>query len=758
MQKKTLYFQPLAVFAVSLCCYLLVHYTIFAETTGFNKYLLFASQYSRGVAAPERIIDFSPLYLYINAFLQKLFNDPGPVLLWIQFAVSALSSALFFVILRRFFTTTVSITGTVFFLLNRSVLLYSGINEPEIFLTLFILCFVFCTFRESSLMAAVSGLFLAFCLMIRLNLLPLVLITPIIYRFIHNKNGFVRKCILFSVPVIIAIIGLSIRNYSTIGTFSPVVMNPGTVFFEGNNPVANGRTVVYPPMVDNCIDELQNESDPAHALYRIIPRRITGKNLSIAQVNAYWSNKAKNFIIDHPFIWIRQLIIKIYGFFHNSRWHDIETVIANDLLLQKSFLPTIPFALISVLSLIGISISFGNWRKLIVLYGVFVSQIAVMVLTYSSDRQRVSVIFIFIFFACAAIDFLIKKSTNPSVKITTVIIAFFLLPFFYAKNESMMDGLYQRKQFSLAQGIINETIDSRARGNLQAASNNNILSYLHIPYLVESRLSGLRFPPDGFGMQAVAAAKRIYSENPSPGSQLDLLTIYLEHDNTGPAKVLVNDLIKKDRRFCRNSSQSSQPYFYAACIQEKNGNPDSVLYYLKRALSRNPGDPWILSHLAVHTGEQIYKERIARYFNEIDAAYFIGQASLANKKFEAAVQNFSYVTTIMPEYRDGFIYYAFALSGLQRYSEAAQSYIRAMQIRTEPIFKEKESIGIFRGWVAQEPENVQAKRFLASILADFGYYDESIIELGELKAQFPDEKYYENRILQLMEFKKRYGY
>ena len=109
----------------------------------------------------------------------------------------------------------------------------------------------------------------------------------------------------------------------------------------------------------------------------------------------------------------------------------------------------------------------------------------------------------------------------------------------------------------------------------------------------------------------------------------------------------------------------------------------------------------------------------------------------------------------MPEYRDGFIYYAFALSGLQRYSEAAQSYIRAMQIRTEPIFKEKESIGIFRGWVAQEPENVQAKRFLASILADFGYYDESIIELGELKAQFPDEKYYENRILQLMEFKKR---
>ena len=64
MQKKTLYFQALAVFAVSLCCYLLVHYTIFAETTGFNKYLLFASHYSRGVAAPERIIDFPVVSVY----------------------------------------------------------------------------------------------------------------------------------------------------------------------------------------------------------------------------------------------------------------------------------------------------------------------------------------------------------------------------------------------------------------------------------------------------------------------------------------------------------------------------------------------------------------------------------------------------------------------------------------------------------------------------------------------------------------------
>jgi tetratricopeptide (TPR) repeat protein len=746
----------IAIFIVSLCFHSSIYYALFRKPVEFSKYHLFAQQYLQGTINPERLVDFSPFYLYLNIFLQKFFHNPIEILLWLQLIAISLSCVLLFNLLRSFFGSLISVIGTALFLLNRSVILYTNVNEPEAFLILFLLCFITCALNRSTIWSVFTGLFLGLCLLIRLNFFPLAILTPLGYLCFHKKADAFRRSVLFLTPVVLAILGLTMRNYSITGTFSPMVMNPGFVFFEGNNPNSNGQNAVYPPMVDNCIDEFQNESDPAHSIYRLIPRRLLNKDMTISEVNAFWSHKAWNFIADNPGFWIKKVCMKMHYFFHNARWHDIETVVSNDLHLQKSMIPTIPFSLISALCLIGIIASFKDWKKRFLLLGVLACQIAVMALTYSSDRQRVSVIFIIVFFACAALHFLSQKSNSFRLKMAAIMAIIFLFPYFYFKTDLISDSLYQRKQFNSAMNFIGEASLARKNGDLQTASKKNILAYVHIPYYIESRLSGLSFLPGNFQQRATTTAKQLYGSSVVIPSKLDLVTIYLESGMAEQALPIVKELIQNKYNFNRTTTQSSQPYFYAARIAELKGNCENAIEDLKKSLEKNPGDPWTLSHLAVLTSDEKYKRNLVRYFDEIDAEYFIGLACLSNRKYEQAVKSFSYVIEKMPEYRDGFIYLAAALGGANKFAEAAQYYAIAMQKSQEPIFCENEIINVFKGWASQEPQNEQAQYFLATTLGDFGYYEDAIKVLSKLHGNSQLENFYSQKVNQLEGFISKY--
>lgn len=297
---------------------------------------------------------------------------------------------------------------------------------------------------------------------------------------------------------------------------------------------------------------------------------------------------------------------------------------------------------------------------------------------------------------------------------------------------------------------------ARKRRSPDRPGKKNVLAYAHVPYLIESRLSGLSFTPENFDHQAVAAAERIYGNNSALSSKLDLVTLYLEYGMVEQAQPLVRELIQKNCRFNRNNGQSSQPYFYSARIEEMKNNREKAIADLKKSLEYNPGDPWTLSHLTVLTEDTIYKNKIIRYFDEIDAEYFMGLAYLADKKYDSAVKSFSYVIQKMPEYRNGFIYLAIGLGGANKFPEAARYYSLAMQKNREPLFKEKEILDIFRGWAAQEPINAQAQFYLATALSDFGYYEDAITVLSGLRDRFPTETLYLTQIMQFKDLIKKY--
>jgi tetratricopeptide (TPR) repeat protein len=722
-----------AIFLFSLALHSTIYYTVFSKNDQFPKYPGFALQCAHSAINPERLADFSPLYLMVHVIAQKYVSHPKEAVLWLQFVLVAGSAVLLFLLLRSFFTTWIALAGAMIFVTNRSILVYSSVFEPEVLIIFFLLGFLVLVVRKSRLMAFVAGVSFALILLLRLNLLPVALIVPLYFYLNGERNRILlQRTILFIVPVFLAITLLAIRNHSFTGTFSPVTMNPGYPFYCGNNPTANGQIGVYPPMVQFVAKEIPKEVDRGHVAYLLFPRRISGKQLSIPEANSYWTHKALNFIVDHPLYWFKAIIRKCYSTFHAVRWHDIDRVNAIDHRLQKTMIPTVPFGLISAMAIIGMLLSLRAWRERLVFYAVILCQIGVMAMTFASDRQRISVLVLFVFFAAASLTALLDRNITGRRKVMLMVAALGLFPFLSMKNDLIKDGLYQRSQIERAQMLLSKAQKNRSEGKLPQASEENAMVMALVPYFTESRLSGLMFAGQTYSERALSLAESLHAGKAGKtgetgfSSQLDIALLCIENGRLTQAETILKELIRGRRAFSRTSAQSSQPCFYLAKVYELQGREPEALLSLQKALTNNPGDPWVLSHLAVLTGDHHYKDAIIRYFDEIDAAYFLGLASLDNDRIDEAVKNFNYLVEKVPEYRAGFIYLSIALGAKGDFDRAARSYIQAMAKEGEPLFGEKEILTIFYQWAKQNPPNTESRYYLGMVLKDFGHYEEAL--------------------------------
>jgi tetratricopeptide (TPR) repeat protein len=175
------------------------------------------------------------------------------------------------------------------------------------------------------------------------------------------------------------------------------------------------------------------------------------------------------------------------------------------------------------------------------------------------------------------------------------------------------------------------------------------------------------------------------------------------------------------RRFNRRYGQSSLPAFYLARIRFGQNDIAGALSHLQKALAANPGDPWVLAHLTVLTGESSYGRRLERYFGPIDAAFFLGRAAYDNGRFEMAADRFANVAKWLPEYRQALLWQCLALGRMGVYSQAADIYQKAMAMREDPVFAEQDLLSIFSRWAEQEPHNHAAQSMRHTMRTHLGH-------------------------------------
>ncbi len=738
-RKHSVPLTAVAVFVVAFIVFAVFVFKVFPSKVVFAKYQVAARQHAEGKISLERLLDYSPLYLYLNSFARKFFSNPYTFLLWFHVFLAACSSVFLFLLLRRFFSLFLALLGTAVFITSKSVILYTRALEPEplsMFLLLGALYFVTGATGRSHFFA---GVFLGLSVLTRSNFFPLLVVVPfyfLLYRRLgdNSRKGARKKkqdleqrphwltsTLLFLCPALLLTGILVVRNSLLTGSFTIFSMNPGPVFFEGNNPNSWGESATYPPLVKDFAGQFPGQSDYEHEVYRYFARRIHERRLSVPEVNAFWRGKGLNFIVDHPMFWLKRVMAKINFIFNNHRRHDLSNVYWNDRGLMERFF-FLPFAVVSGFALVGMLVSVRRWREWLLIYAALFLQFAAMVVFYVSDRQRVVIISLMIFFAAAFLDWAVSQGRSlyrGKGELAIILLLFLVIPLFIIKNDVMSDEDHQWERYRLSTRAMRDAVRARKDGRLDWALEKNVLSAAYAPWLLESRrLSGIDFGAPGFNNRVLARAARMEPETPS--GLFDLGVLLLENGKLPQAKQMFSGLAEGGYVFNRQYSQSSIPGYYLARVFDLEGDKQTARKLLESALERNPGDPWVLAYLALLTGNAEYEDKLVRYFDKIDARFFMGREYLKAGKYGDAVACFSDVTRMLPVYRRGYVYLALAYGGVGDVVRGVEAYRKALALGREPLSHEKEILQLFRGYVAREPGDGERQKLLQTVTALFG--------------------------------------
>ena len=95
---------------------------------------------------------------------------------------------------------------------------------------------------------------------------------------------------------------------------------------------------------------------------------------------------------------------RVLHIFHRHRWNDLRAEWDAGEILDSRWFPSVPFAPVSALAVLGLAIGAGSLRTFLVPLAVFFAQASVMAVAYATDRQRVSLLPFFAFFAAIALQ------------------------------------------------------------------------------------------------------------------------------------------------------------------------------------------------------------------------------------------------------------------------------------------------------------------------------------------------------------------
>ncbi len=717
---------PLIFFVLTFCLYGYLIFSFFSPEQ-FHKYALAATQALNDTLPKDRFLDFSPLYLSFHILVRKFLKQPDLFLKLVQIVCASLSATILYLLLKRFARLPIALIGTAALILNPTMIVLTQAYEPEVLAFFFTIGFLYFAVRDSRASPFLSGVLAGLAFLTRPNLLPVLLFVPIYFIFTPSLGRTRRpvSVIGFMLPVILSISFLLVRNGRLAGRTTLLAMNPGTVFYEGNNPHSWGITSMYPFLVYDLGRQYPRTPDVQHELYRRLARLSEGKNLSVAEVNKFWLSKAGRFIRDHPHRYLRVLAHKMLHLFHSYDWHDLYNSYWNQKRLSHSAFPVVAWGFISALAMLGLIVQAPRWRESLLFYALFLCQTGTILTFYVSSRQRIMLLPAFIFFACTSLEFMTSKRRRWGVLAAVIPISVIL----FIPSDLMREEDHLWESVRTSNECLSGAYRARKAMAYPEAEKQAAHALAEAPWLIESvRPSDLCFEPAGFPETALS-----FQRPASPSDKFDRAFLLLLAGKHGAAEAEWRALLAERRKWKRDYYQSSSPEYYIAIAALQAGDLDMAKNSLLTGLETSPGDPSILALLTALTEDDRYSGRIFRYYDEVSARYYLGKAYLLAGKADLAVEQFAYVSGRLPDYRASQVYLAVAEGTAGDQTSAASLYIDVVTKQPDPVLLEKEVIELFQ--TRSEQSGHDPRVFLESgiVLRQFGHFQDALAALERAK-------------------------
>ena len=335
---------------------------------------LLARRIAASLGLGSRAYFRAPLYLYLLGGLYRIFG-PGywaPRLL--QALLGSVSAGFTFLLGQKLLSRPAAMAAGVLAALSWNLVYFDGellLESLATFLNLAGLLVLHRHDQPNRRWLFLTGIIFGLAAITRPNLL-LVLAAVLALQLLEKPFGAaLRAAVVLGLGIALPVAAVTARNLIVAHDLVAVASQGGINFYLGNNPEADGLTVVAPVPRRMLPRDFQARysADPwfkedvwLSALYGA--ERAAGRPVKESEVSSYWYRESLREMGPRPWSWLRLMWRKTYFLFHRT-----EVSNNRDLYYHRARFPVLQaLALVNVswlapLALLGFGYAVKDWRR-----------------------------------------------------------------------------------------------------------------------------------------------------------------------------------------------------------------------------------------------------------------------------------------------------------------------------------------------------------------------------------------------------------
>jgi Flp pilus assembly protein TadD len=219
----------------------------------------------------------------------------------------------------------------------------------------------------------------------------ILFLAPLVFAalFLKSKIEHARRWRYISLGTAVLLFGITagtspcwIHNYFIARDRVFLSAHSGINFWIGNNPDANGYPRFPPGLRSGQAAMLEDSIASAEAAAR--------RSLKRAEVSAYWSAKARDYIAGHPVEWLRLLLTKLLNFWSAFQYDDLSII--TSLREQQVIFPGLYFGLVAVLAVPGMVFAWRTSPASRWITAAILLHMAALLSVFVTERYRLAVV------------------------------------------------------------------------------------------------------------------------------------------------------------------------------------------------------------------------------------------------------------------------------------------------------------------------------------------------------------------------------
>jgi 4-amino-4-deoxy-L-arabinose transferase-like glycosyltransferase len=335
---------------------------------------LLARRIAAGLGLGSRAYFRAPLYLYLLGGVYKIFGSGYWAPRILQAWLGAVSAGLTFLLGRRLLSRPAAVAAGVLAALSWNLVYFDGellLESLATFLSLAGLLMLQRERRAGRAWLFLTGVIFGLAAITRPNLL-LVLAAVLALKLLEKPLALAaRSALMLGLGISLPVAAVAARNLVIAHDWVTVASQGGINFYLGNNPSADGLTVVVPfprRMIPRDF-QARYQSDPwfkedvwLSALYGA--ESAAGRPVPESEVSSYWYRESLRRMGPKPGTWLLLFLRKTYFLFHRteiSNNRDLDYHRAHFPALQALSLVNVSW--IAPLALLGFGWALRDFRR-----------------------------------------------------------------------------------------------------------------------------------------------------------------------------------------------------------------------------------------------------------------------------------------------------------------------------------------------------------------------------------------------------------